>query len=67
MSENEKYREVLLDTIPYVDILFGNDDEVKAFAKHALDLETTDLIEMCTFNLLFSIGKKFLIYIILKW
>ncbi len=46
LSENEKYRKVLLNTMPYVDILFGNDDEAKAFAKHALRLETTNLNEI---------------------
>jgi adenosine kinase len=36
----------LLDAMPYVDILFGNDDEAKAFAKNALKLETEDVSEI---------------------
>jgi len=40
------FKDRLLQTLPFVDILFGNDDEAKAFAKHALDLDTTDMKEI---------------------
>ena len=35
------FKEKLLEAIPYVDILFGNDDEAKTFAKNALSMEVT--------------------------
>jgi len=40
------FKDRLLEALPYVDIVFGNDDEAKAFAKHALNLETTDVKEI---------------------
>jgi len=40
------FKDRLLQALPYVDIVFGNDDEARAFAKHALELETTDLHEI---------------------
>jgi len=40
------YKDRLLQALPYVDIVFGNDDEARAFAKHALNLETTEVPEI---------------------
>jgi len=40
------FKDRLLQALPFVDIVFGNDDEARAFAKHCLNLETTDLHEI---------------------
>jgi len=40
------YKDRLLQALPFVDIVFGNEDEAKAFAKYALNLETTDVSEI---------------------
>jgi len=40
------YKDRLLVALPYVDIVFGNEDEARAFAKHALNSDTTDIKEI---------------------
>lgn len=40
------FKDKVLEAFPYVDILFGNDDEAKVFAKHALNLETENVQEI---------------------
>jgi len=40
------YKDRLLQALPFVDVVFGNDDEARAFAKYALNLETTDIHEI---------------------
>jgi adenosine kinase len=40
------FKDKLLGALPYVDILFGNDDEAQNFSKHALDKETSDIKEI---------------------
>jgi len=40
------FKDRLLQALPFVDIVFGNEDEAKAFAKHALNLDTTDVKEI---------------------
>jgi len=40
------FKDRLLEALPFVDIVFGNDDEARAFAKYALNLDTTDVKEI---------------------
>jgi adenosine kinase len=37
------FKDKLMSALPYVDILFGNEDEAQTFSKYALDHETTDI------------------------
>lgn len=43
---SEFFKDRLSVIVPYVDVVFGNDDEAKAFAKHVLQLETSDVHEI---------------------
>lgn len=40
------FKDPLMNAFPYVDIVFGNDDEAKTFAKSVLNLETEDVAEI---------------------
>lgn len=40
------FKDPLMAAFPYVDIVFGNDDEAKTFAKSVLNLETEDVTEI---------------------
>jgi len=40
------FKDKLLEAIPYVDILFGNDDEAKTFAKNVLNMESENVEEI---------------------
>lgn len=40
------FTDKVVAALPYVDILFGNDDEAKTFAKHVLKIETENVEEI---------------------
>jgi len=40
------FKDKVVEAFPYVDILFGNDDEAKTFGKHVLNLETENVEEI---------------------
>jgi adenosine kinase len=40
------FKDKLMTILPYVDILFGNEDEAQAFSKYALNKESTDIKEI---------------------
>jgi len=40
------FKDKVVDAFPYVDIVFGNDDEAKTFGKHVLNLETENVKEI---------------------
>lgn len=37
------FKDPLMETFPYVDIVFGNEDEAQVFSKHVLNNESTDI------------------------
>lgn len=43
---SEFFTDKIAAALPYVDIIFGNDDEARAFAKSVLKIETTDVHEI---------------------
>lgn len=43
---SEFFKDRLSVILPYVDVLFGNDDEARTFAKHVLNIDTTDIAEI---------------------
>lgn len=40
------FKDKVIEALPYVDILFGNEDEAKTFGKHILNLETENITEI---------------------
>jgi len=40
------FKDRILSAIPYVDIIFGNDDEARAFSKNVIGSEATDAVEI---------------------